>query len=372
MASGARLNDESTARQGKTLTARTYLDWNATAPLCAEAAAAMAAAARDWANPSSVHAEGRRARARLEDCRDRIAARLGAASTQVVFTSGGTEALALAIGGAGAARRLVLATEHVAVLAAAPDAIIVPVDADGRVDLAALDALLAPGDLVAVQHANNETGVLQPVDAVLERAWAKGARVVSDCVQTAGKLPLPAADFVAVSAHKLGGPPGVGALVVRCADGFCAVQRGGGQERGLRGGTENLIGIAGFAAALDARATDVGWIARAGALRDRLEARLGVAAVGAGAPRLPTTSMSRMAGVPAATQLIQFDLAGFAVSSGSACSSGKVGASHVLAAMGIDGADECIRVSLGWTTTEADVDAFADAWLALAARRRAA
>lgn len=355
------------------LTTRIYLDWNATAPMDPAAADAMAEAARAWANPSSVHAEGRRAKALLEDCRERIASALGAFPQQVVFTSGGTEALGLALNGAKAKRCLVLATEHAAVLAAVPDAVVVPVDADGRAVLPALEA----GDLLAVQHANNETGVVQPVTAIVERAHAVGARVVCDAVQTAGKLPLPPADFVAVSAHKLGGPPGVGALVVRCADDFAAVQKGGGQERGLRGGTENLVGIAGFAAALEARRADTGWLDRAGKLRDGMEARLaalGAEIVAASALRLPTTAMIRMPGVPAATQLIRFDMAGIAVSSGSACSSGKVGASHVLAAMDMaaSAAAEVIRVSLGWTTTAADIDAFCAAWEALAAARKAA
>lgn len=354
------------------MTQRIYLDWNATAPMAPTAADAMAEAARAWANPSSVHAEGRRAKALLEDCRDRIGAALGAFPQQIVFTSGGTEALALALNGAKASRRLALATEHAAVLAAAPDALIVPVDANGLARLPALET----GDLLAVSHANNETGVIQPVAEIIETAHATGARVVCDAMQTAGKLPLPPADFVAVSAHKLGGPPGVGALVVRCADDFAAIQKGGGQERGLRGGTENLIGIAGFAAALEARRADIAWLARAGELRDRMEARLtalGAEVVAASAPRLPTTSMIRMVGVPAATQLIRFDMAGIAVSSGSACSSGKVGASHVLSAMGMGAAAaDVIRVSLGWTTTEADIDAFCDTWQTLAAARRAA
>ncbi|MBB4632528.1 cysteine desulfurase family protein [Sphingosinicella soli] len=352
---------------------RLYLDWNATAPMDPAALDAMAEAARAWANPSSVHAEGRRAKALLEDSRDRIAAALGAFPQQLVFTSGGTEALALALNGAVAKRRLVLATEHAAVLAAAPDAEIVAVDATGVPCLPAL----FPGDLLAVSHANNETGVIQPVAEIVEAAHAAGARVVCDAVQTAGKLPLPPADFVAVSAHKLGGPPGVGALVVRCADDFAAIQKGGGQERGLRGGTENLVGIAGFAAAIEARRADTAWLDRAGTLRDRMEARLaalGAEIVAASAPRLPTTSMIRMPGIPAATQLIRFDMAGIAVSSGSACSSGKVGASHVLAAMGMPPASaaEAIRVSLGWSTTEAEIDAFCAVWETLAAARQAA
>jgi cysteine desulfurase len=356
-------------------TGRTYLDWNATAPIDPAARDAMQAAAGTWANPSSIHAEGRRARALIEDCRERIASHLGARPEQLIFVSGGTEALALALTGTQPSQVIASATEHVAVLAAVPGAAVIPVDAAGRLDPAALATRLLPGALVAVQHANNETGVIQPIDDVLEVVRAAGARLLVDAVQTAGKLPLPASDFLAVSAHKLGGPPGVGVLVARCRDGVTATQRGGGQERGLRGGTENLVGIAGFAAALDARAADAAWMDRAGVLRDRLEARLQAAGgevVAGNASRLATTSMLRMPGTPAATQLIHFDLAGFAVSSGSACSSGKVGGSHVLAAMGVAGADECIRVSLGWTTGVAEVDAFADAWEALTHRRRAA
>lgn len=365
------------AIKGRMLQDRIYLDWNATAPITAAAIEAMRAAAENWANPSSVHADGRRAKGTLEDCRERVAAGLGALPQQVIFTSGGTEALALALCGIAASRRIVAATEHAAVFAAAPDAAIVPVDASGVIDLAALDAMLVEGALVAVMHANNETGVLQPIDAVLELTRAKGALLLVDAVQTAGKMKLPAADFVAVSAHKLGGPPGVGALISRCSETLAPVQKGGGQERGLRGGTENLPGIAGFATALESRGADHAWTGRAGLLRARLETRLlaaGAEIFGAEAERLPTTSMLRMPGLPAAMQLIQFDLAGISVSSGSACSSGKVGKSHVLAAMGIDdhAAGEAVRVSLGWTTTKVDIDAFCDAWERIAERRRAA
>ena len=358
-----------------------YLDYNATAPIEHAAVEAMAAAARKWANPSSVHAAGRQARGMVEQARETVARHLGCSPQAVIFTSGGTEALGLGINGAQAAARLVSAVEHDAVLAQAADAIRIPVDADGIIDLAALERLLAEAPspaLVAVMQVNNETGVVQPIAAVLERAWAAGARVLVDSVQAAGKLPLPAADFVAVSAHKLGGPPGVGALIVRCADGFEAVLRGGGQERGYRAGTENLPGIVAFAAALEARAGDAGWLERAGRLRDRLEARLRaefpmVQVFGQGAERIGTTSCIRMPGVPAATQLIALDLAGYQVSAGAACSSGKVKTSHVLAAMGVpaEAASEAIRVSLGWRTTEAEVDGFAEAWAALARRQAA-
>jgi cysteine desulfurase len=358
-----------------------YLDYNATAPIDPAATEAMADAARAWANPSSVHGAGRRAKGRLEAARETIARHLSCVPQALVFTSGGTEALGLALRGSKPASRIVSAVEHDAVRLQADDALVAPVDGNGLVDLAALDRLLAGAPapaLVAVMHVNNETGVLQPIDAVLRLAWRHGARVLVDAVQSGGKLPLPAADFVAVSAHKLGGPPGVGTLVVRCADAFEAVQRGGGQERGHRAGTENLPGIAGFAAALAARAAGAGWLERVASLRDRLEARLhdatpSLEVFGAGAPRLGTTSCLRMPGVPASTQLIALDLAGYQVSSGAACSSGKVRTSHVLTAMGVPAAaaGEAVRVSLGWGTTEAEVDGFADAWLALARRQAA-
>lgn len=353
-----------------------YLDHAATAPLAPEALAAMAEAAQSWANPSSVHAPGRRAQARLEDARESLARGLGCLPGAIVFTSGGTEALGLALNGMPAASRLVSAVEHDAVRAQAPGARTIPVDGEGVVDLAALERLLADAPrpaLVAVMAANNETGVVQPLEAVAALVHAAGGWLLVDSVQSAGKRPLGAGDLFAVSAHKLGGPPGVGALVVRTDAALAAVQRGGGQERGCRAGTENLPGIAGFAAALAARAADRDWTARAGALRDRLEAALDGAVIhGARAERLPTISCIGMPGVAATTQVMAFDLAGFAVSAGAACSSGKVRASHVLAAMGAAAPGEAIRVSLGWDTTAAEVDAFAAGWNALAARRRAA
>lgn len=356
---------------------RVYLDWNATAPLRAEAAEAMAAECARWANPSSVHAEGRAAKGRLETARETIARHLGALPPQLIFTSGGTEALALALKGTKAERVLVSAVEHPAVLDAVPEAERIPVDANGILDLSALESALRDGPaLVALMHANNETGVLQPADAVIDLVREAGGRTLVDAVQTAGKLPLPPADFVAVSAHKLGGPPGVGALISRCAEDLDAVQKGGGQERGLRGGTENLPAIAGFAAALETGAAS-GWLAEAAARRERLEARLvahGGEIVAADAERIANTTMVRMPGVAAASQLMALDLSAFAVSSGAACSSGKVGASHVLAAMGwsSEAAGEAIRVSTGWTTTDEDLDRFANAWSEIAERRQAA
>ena len=349
-----------------------YLDYNATAPMEPAAVDAMVAVARDWANPSSIHAAGRRARGLVETARDSIGRSLGCRADSLVFTGGGTESLGLALGGVACASRLISAIEHDAVQSQAAGALMIPVDGNGLVDLAALTAMLAVAPapaLVVVMHVNNETGVIQPIADIARIVWAAGGKLLVDAVQSAGKLPLPDGDYLAVSAHKFGGPPGVGALIVRCNDGISAVQRGGGQERGLRGGTENLPGIAGFAAALEARA-DHGWLDRVTILRDALEARLGAEVFGRGAPRIGTTSSIHMPGVAASTQLMALDLAGFAVSSGAACSSGKVKDSHVLTAMGISSAvaGATIRVSLGWNTTEAEVREFGDAWLALAAR----
>ncbi len=353
-----------------------YLDWAATAPLHPAAAAAMAAAAArlgsgEWANPSSVHGPGRAARRALNKARETVAGFFQVPADSIVFTSGGTEALALALNGAQASARFVGATEHAAVLEAAPGAVRMTVDAEGRVQLPGL----ADGGLVAVQHANNETGVVQDLGTIARTVHAAGGRLVADCVQSAGKLALPAgADFAAVSAHKLGGPAGVGALIVRCKDRFHAAQRGGGQEAGWRAGTENLLGVLGFAAALDA--WDVGFPERAAALQARLESAAlaaGARVNGAGAARLPTITSLHLPGLPAATQLMALDLAGVAVSQGAACSSGTLKPSPTLAAMGLTGAaGESLRISTGWSTTAADIDRFLAAWLPLTARARAA
>jgi cysteine desulfurase len=350
---------------------RVYLDHAATTPMAPAAAAALAEGAARWANPSSVHAEGRAARAVLEEARGRIAAALGW-SGDVVLTGGATEALGLALRATQGAV-LVSAIEHSAVLGHAPDAERVAVDGAGRLDLDALAQALArsgQGPLVAVMHANNETGVIQPVAEALALVRAAGGRLLVDCAQTAGKRPLPEADMLVVAGHKLGGPPGVGALLV-CDPSALAPFPAGGQERGLRPGTENLPAVLAFAAALDALDPGV-WEARR-AMREALEARLAAAGAiiaGAGVERLATIGSIRMAGVEGMTQLMAFDLDGFAVSAGSACSSGKVKASHVLGAMGWDmrAAGECVRVSLGPGTTAKEVEAFAQAWERLAAR----
>jgi cysteine desulfurase len=358
---------------------QTYLDWNATAPLRPEAVTAVGAALALGGNPSSVHRRGREARQLVERSREAVAALVSAPADGVVFTSGGTEANHLALFGSGRERVLVSAVEHSSVLEAVPDAGRIPVDGNGIVDLAALTALLASDArpaLVSVMLANNETGVTQPVREIAELAHAHGALFHCDTVQAIGKIPVSldetGADLLTLSAHKTGGPAGIGALVIAGGIEVAPLSRGGGQERNRRAGTENLAGIAGFAAA--AAACDIAEYQRIGDLRDRLEAQLlPYAIVIAGtAPRLPNTSAIAMPEVPAETQIIALDLDGVMVSAGAACSSGKVGPSHVLAAMGVapEIASATIRVSLGWSTTEADIAHFLDAWTALYRRTR--
>ena len=356
----------------------TYLDWNATAPLRPEAAAAVADALALGGNPSSVHGRGRAARRLVEESRAAIAALADAPADGIIFTSGGTEANHLALLGAGRERILVSAVEHSSVLQAVPEADRIPVDGDGLVDLVALAALLTSNKrpaLVSVMLANNETGVIQPAAEIAAVAHAHGALFHCDTVQAAGKMKLSladiGADFLTLSGHKIGGPSGIGALVVAPGAEVTPLLRGGGQERNRRAGTENIAGIVGFAAA--AAASDPAQYDRVGELRDRLEAALpSDTIVAAGAPRLLNTAAIAMPGVPAETQIIALDLDGVMVSAGAACSSGKVGPSHVLAAMGVapDIAGATIRVSLGWSTTEADIAHFLDAWTALYRRTR--
>ena len=351
---------------------RIYLDHAATTPILPEAAEAIAAACAAWANPSSAHTEGRAARAALEGARARIAAALGFDGT-IIFTSGATEAIEIVLRRARAGTRIVSAIEHPAVLRTVPDARQIAVKADGTLDLADLDAALDGADrpLVAVQSVNNETGVIHPIADIAARVKVADGLLMVDCAQSAGKHPIPDADFVIVAAHKLGGPPGIGALLVRDSATLEAV---GGQEGGYRAGTSALPMIMGFAAALDA---DRGWYEGA----ERLRAKLDAAVVDAGgeeiagtAPRIATIACYRLPGVPAAAQMMQLDVAGIAVSAGSACSSGSLKTSHVLTAMGMseEAAREVIRVSFGRSTTEADIDAFLREWRKLAERRRAA
>ena len=326
-----------------------------------------------WANPSSPHAEGRAARAALEDGRRRIAGALGWDGS-LIFTSGATEAIALVFARARAGRFLVSAGEHPAVLRSAPGARQVALGADGRLDLADLDAALAQaGDrpLVAVQAVNNESGVINPIEEIAARVSAAGGLLLVDCAQSAGKLPIPGVDFAIVAAHKFGGPPGIGALLVRDTAALAAI---GGQEGGFRPGTVAVPSVVAFAAAAEA---DHGWYGHAERLRRKLDAAIVAAGgeiVAAEAPRIATISAYRMPGVPGASQMMQFDLAGIAVSAGSACASGSLKTSHVLTAMGWseEAAREVIRVSFGAETGDDDVDALIAEWRALFGRRCAA
>ena len=366
----------------------TYLDHNATSPLRPAAREALLAALESGGNPSSVHGTGRGARRRLEDAREAVAVAVGAAPAQVVFTSGGSEANALAIGCAEGERVFVSAVEHPSVLAARAEIVTLPVDRYGVVDLAALDGLLAEtggAALVSVMAANNETGVLQPIAHVAEIARRHGARVHCDAVQALGRVPLdlPALGIhmLSLSAHKVGGAPGVGALVLADGEDVAPLIRGGGQERGRRAGTENVPAIAAFGAAAAEIAQTDDEAARLASLRDKLERRLGelnpdIEIFASGVPRLANTSCFALPDLSAETALMALDLRGVAVSSGSACSSGKVGPSHVLAAMGVPQAlaRGALRVSLGWSTMEDDIERFTTAWTAVAAgvRSRAA
>jgi cysteine desulfurase len=369
---------------------RIYADWNATAPLRAEARAALLAALDAGGNPSSVHAEGRAARRLIDVARDQVAALVGGEPRNVVFTSGGTEANMLALtptrGADGTApdRLLVSAIEHPSVLAGgrfpAGSVERVPVTASGVIDLAALERRLAAQSgraLVSLMLANNETGVLQPISEAAHLIHQAGLLLHVDAVQAVGRIPCDinalGADLLSLSGHKIGAPKGVGALVrmdtvLPLGD---PLIRGGGQERGLRAGTENVAGIAGFgAAAAAARAGLRAETAHMRALRDRFEGGLravspDVVVFGAEPDRLPNTTLFAVPGMKAETAVIAFDLEGVAVSSGAACSSGKVQPSHVLAAMGVSPqlAQGAVRVSVGPATTQSEIDGLIQAWI---------
>lgn len=348
---------------------RIYLDHAATTPMLPEAMAAVADGMARWANPSSPHAEGRAARAALENARSRIAAAYGWAH-ETVLTSGASESLWIGLRRSMAERVLITAVEHDSVLRYAEGATVLPVLADGTLDLDALRAAIGPRVLLCVQWANSETGVIQPIEAIAGIVKAAGGILLVDAAQMPARgsaAVLRYADLVAVSAHKRGGPPGIGALFVRD---FGVLMPVGGQEKGYRAGTENLPGALGYAAAVEV-AED---LARPAALRERLEAALpGAEIVGADSARSPLIGAYRMPGVSSAAQLIRFDMAGFAVSVGSACSSGSLRPSHVLTAMGWDepALREVVRVSFGRGTTEAEVDAFAALWREIVADAKA-
>jgi cysteine desulfurase len=365
------------------MTERAYLDWNATAPLRPQARAAMLEALDAVGNPSSVHAEGREARSIVETARDKVAALVGAEPRDVVFTASGTEANMLALapqtGGRRWQRLAVSAIEHPSVRSGGrfPAVEAIAVTAAGVVDLAALARVLAAGPppLVSLMLANNETGVIQPVAEAARLVHGAGGLLHVDAVQAAGRISCDIntleADLLTLSGHKIGAPKGVGVLVKRGPLDLDPLVTGGGQERGERAGTENVAAIAGFgAAAAAAEAGLVAESARMQGLRDRLEAGLRTSApaiviFGDGAERLPNTTLFTVPGLKAETAVILFDLEGVAVSSGSACSSGKVQASHVLAAMDVlpELARGAVRVSLGPTTTQDDIERFLTAWI---------
>lgn len=372
---------------------RVYLDHNATTPLRRDARAAMVAALDLTGNASAVHRDGRAARRLIEEARASVAALAGADPRRVTFTSGGSEAAATLLAPdfvgrdgstSGFARLIVSAVEHSCVLAGgrfAPDAVtLCPVDGAGRIDLSVLAGLLADGEgraLVAVMAANNETGVIQPLAEVAALCRAQGAALVVDAVQALGKIELDIGsldcDALFVSAHKIGGPQGAGAIVTATeAVTFAPLVRGGGQEGRRRAGTENLPGIAGFGAAAATVAPGIAAeVQRIAALRDWLESEIVTISgssrvVGLPAARLANTSLTVHPGLEGETAVIALDLAGVAVSTGSACASGKIAPSHVLAAMGLTPVEarSALRVSLGWTTTRQDVEQFVAAFAA--------
>lgn len=351
---------------------RIYLDHAATTPVVPQAREAMAAAMEDWANPNSAHAEGRRSRSLLEEARERLKSALGWRH-DVIFTSGASESVEITARCALVDGRAHGASEHAIVgYAMGEQSTVIPVGRDGLIDEQALDEVLAAGpSLVAIQQVNNETGVIQPLERLSPRIREAGSLLLADCAQGASKLPLPDADFIAICGHKLGGPPGVGALLVRDLATLRAV--GGGQERGYRRGTQDVPGALAFAAALEARPFDMD---RLSSLRSRLEEGVGEAGgavIAAEAPRLATIGAIALPGATSAALLVQLDLAGFAVSAGSACSSGKGKASHVLAAMGVpeELSSAFVRVSFGPATSEDEVDAFLAEWRRIAERQSA-
>lgn len=378
---------------------RTYLDFNATAPLRPVARQAVVEALDIVGNPSSVHAEGRRARAVVDDARDAVAALINAKPAEVVFTSGATEANGSALTGvlAGAYGYVVMgALEHESVRVAAQQmaglkgvpVVELPCSRDGVVDVERLPTLIGAGDvsgraLVLLQLANNETGVVQPIARAVELGSEHGFDVHTDAVQGAGRVAI---DFralgvasMSLSAHKLGGPKGIGALVIRAGCNLMPLIAGGGQERRRRGGTENVAAIAGFGAAAKAALAELAVMERVARLRDEFEAEVirtspTAVIIGAEAKRLPNTSCIALPGRSAETLVIKLDLAGIAVSAGAACSSGKVGQSHVLTAMGLghEIARSAIRVSIGANTTREDLAAFLAAWREIAAEAQLA
>ena len=345
---------------------RIYLDHAATTPLRPEAMAAMEEGFAIWANPSSPHAEGRKAKAALEDARARCKAALGW-DGELIFTSGASEAAALALHHAKASARLVSSVEHDCILGIAKQAERLPVRADGALDLELLrEAVQRERPLVAVQQVNSETGNRQDLGAISDIVTEAGGLLLADCAQGAGKMPLPPCDMAILSAHKFGGPIGIGALLVR---GYGLLEPVGGHERGYRRGTENLPGALGMAAALESHGPYLGddVLAARERLADTVRAAGGTWFADILSAPTPFVNAIAMPAMSATAQVMRFDMAGFSVSQGSACSSGTMKTSHVMQAMMVEKelADRTIRLSLGWSTTADELDAFADAWKSL-------
>lgn len=355
-----------------------YLDHNASTPLKPEVLEAMLRVLTMPGNASSIHKVGRTARRHIEAAREQVAHLTQARSRAViVFTSGATEANNLILKGAGCRRILVSAIEHLSVLHAVESKEIIPVLKEGIVDLAALDAMLQGNDgdvLISVMAVNNETGVIQPIEEVMALALKHGALLHVDAVQAAGKIPInlqkTGVDFMTLSSHKIGGPQGVGCLIINNCAPVRPLISGGGQEKYLRAGTENLAGIVGFGVACALAERDMQQFQSLEKWRDQIETRLSDAddtlkIFGKNSPRVANTSMFALPFASAETQLIALDLAGVSVSNGSACSSGTVKESHVLKAMGAAANEisSALRVSLGWNTTEKDVETFIAQWL---------
>ena len=361
------------------MSSQIYLDFNATAPTRPEVIDAMAEAMRAGGNASSVHATGRAARALVEQARRRVAALVNASTENVIFVGSGSEANNQVLRCAGRPTLVISAIEHESVLLAREDAIVVPVHANGVVDLTALEAQLAEVDgsaIVSIMAANNETGILQPIADIASLAHRHGALIHTDAIQAAGKIPVDMAalgtDFLSLSAHKIGGPQGVGALICRDRSLLARLVHGGGQEAGLRAGTENVAGIAGFGVAAVSAQAGLEQFAALGVLRDSLEHRLAALApnltvFGQNQGRLPNTSKIATPGLSSEVQVMGLDLAGIAISAGSACAAGRVEAPYVLTAMGVaeDLAVCAVRISLGWTTTGDDIDRLVESWRAL-------
>ncbi|MBK18137.1 MAG: cysteine desulfurase [Rhodospirillaceae bacterium] len=362
---------------------RSYLDFNATAPTRSEVIDAVTKAMQEGGNASSVHADGRAARARVERARQQVAALVGADPAGVIFTGSGTEANNQALRATKCERLIVSAIEHESVLQARDDAVICPVTPDGLVDLEALQALLAENSsstVVSIMLANNETGIIQPVVEAVQIAHDAGAFFHCDAVQAAGKIPVDmmalGVDSLALSAHKIGGPQGIGVLICRDPSLMARFVHGGGQESGLRAGTENVPGIVGYGVAAECALVGLDNFGGLANLRDDLELRIqelepNVQIIGKNLDRLPNTSKILTKGLTSEVQVMGLDLDGVSISAGSACSAGRVEMPYVLAAMGVpEELGLCaVRVSLGWTTTGEDVDRYIEAWQKLYDRK---